>query len=249
MFKIKFADAKFWRNISEALSSLVDEGSFTVSPTGIKMRAMDPSHIAMVDFELPSEAFQQYECSKEVKIGLNLDEMVKIMRRAGSGDALELSTEETLDRLHIKFIGKAVRRFSLSLIDIQAENIPTPNIDFKSTVTMTTDTLRQAIEDAEIISDHIKLLMEGETLILKASGDTGEVEIKLTKDNDSVLSVNSRENSTATYSLEYLNDIMKGASTSNIVELSFSTNMPIKLMFPIEKGGITYYLAPRVEAE
>ncbi|MEM2907128.1 MAG: hypothetical protein QW739_03520 [Candidatus Odinarchaeota archaeon] len=149
----------------------------------------------------------------------------------------------------LKFIGKATRRFSLSLIDIQAENIPTPNIDFKSSVKMTTDTLRQAIEDAQIISDHIKLAMEGEVLTLKAIGDTGEVEIKLEKDNDSVLSVETQENSSATYSLEYLNDIMKGASTSNIVELSFATNMPIKIMFPIEKGGITYYLAPRVEAE
>lgn len=250
MFKTKFSDAKFWKNIVEALSSLVDEGNFITGPAGIKMKAMDPSHIAMVDFELPKEAFQQYECSDEVKIGLNLDEMVKIMRRASAGDSLELSVEDNTNRLNIKFIGKAVRRFGLSLIDIQSEDFPTPNIDFKSKVKLATDAFSQAIDDARIISDHIKLLMEDKALVIKALGDTGEVEIKLSQDSESVLGIDSNENSNATYALDYLSDIMKAASTSNIVEISYATNMPIKIMFPIaDKGGITYYLAPRVEAE
>ena len=250
MFNVKFADAKFWRNIMEALSSLVDEGNFIAHETGITMKAMDPSHIAMVDFELPREAFEKYECSEEIKIGLNLDELVKIMRRAGAGDSLELSLEEGSNRLIIKFIGKAVRKFGLSLIDIQDEELPTPNIEFKSYVKLTTDALRQAIDDALIVSDHIKFQIIDDTLILKATGDTGEVEVKLSKDSDAVLDINTQENSTATYALDYLSDIIKGAAASNVVEVRFSTNLPIKLDFLLlENGRITYYLAPRVEAE
>ncbi|MHA1409188.1 MAG: proliferating cell nuclear antigen (pcna) [Candidatus Odinarchaeia archaeon] len=251
MFKIKFADAKFWRNIIEALSSLVDEGNFIVKPEGISMKAMDPSHIAMVDFELPKDAFKQYECADEVKVGLNLDEMVKIMRRAGADDALELSVEPNSNRLNIKFIGKALRRFGLSLIDIQNEELPTPNIQFKTRVKLTTDALRQAIDDALIVSDHIKFIAEDENLILKATGDTGEVEIKLNaKEDGAILEFDKEEDSTATYALDYLSDIMKGGAASNIVEIKFSTNMPINVNFPLlDSGRITYYLAPRVEAE
>ncbi|MHA1754490.1 MAG: proliferating cell nuclear antigen (pcna), partial [Candidatus Odinarchaeia archaeon] len=60
----------------------------------------------------------------------------------------------------------------------------------------------------------------------------------------------SEEESIATYALDYLSDIMKGASASNIVEIRYSTNLPIKLDFILQDNGrITYYLAPRVEAE
>ncbi|MHA1835896.1 MAG: proliferating cell nuclear antigen (pcna) [Candidatus Odinarchaeia archaeon] len=250
MFRVKFVDAKFWRNIIEALSSLVDEGNFIATPEGISMKAMDPSHIAMVDFELPKGAFEKYDCSEEVKIGLNLDEMVKIMRRAGAGDSLELFLEENSNRLNIQFVGKATRRFGLSLIDIQHEKLPTPNIEFKSYVKLTTDALRQAIDDALIVSDHIKFHLKDDTLTLKASGDTGEVEVKLSKDSEAILEMISEEESIATYALDYLSDIMKGASASNIVEIRYSTNLPIKLDFILQDNGrITYYLAPRVEAE
>jgi proliferating cell nuclear antigen len=250
MFKVKFADAKFWKNIMEALSSLVDEGNLLGTPKGLTMKAMDPSHIAMVDFELPKEAFEEYDCSEDVRIGLNLDEMVKIMRRATGEDALELSVQPNSNRLDIKFIGKALRRFGLSLIDIQNEELPTPNIEFKSKIKLTTDALTQAIEDALIVSDHIKFSIQEDNLYLRATGDTGEVEINLEKNSESVLELIKEEDSSATYALDYLKDIMKGAAASNIVEIKYSTNMPINLNFPLlNKGRITYYLAPRVEAE
>ncbi|MFX0097107.1 MAG: DNA polymerase sliding clamp, partial [Candidatus Hodarchaeota archaeon] len=51
-----FGDAKLWRSIIEALSSLVDEANFIATPEGIMMKAMDPSHIAMIDFEMPKNA-------------------------------------------------------------------------------------------------------------------------------------------------------------------------------------------------
>ena len=250
MFKIKFTDAKFWKNIMEALSSLVDEGNLIGTPSGLTMKAMDPSHIAMVDFVLPKEAFEEYKCDQEIKIGLNLDEMVKIMRRAGTNESLELSVDPNTSRMNIRFMGKALRRFGLSLIDIQNEELPTPNIEFKSKIKLTTDALRQAIDDALIVSDHIKFIIKEDNLILKAIGDTGEVEINLNKNSEAVLELSKQEDSTATYALDYLSDIMKGSSASNLVEIKYSTNMPININFPLlNNGRITYYLAPRVEAE
>ena len=53
MFKAKMADAKFLKDMMGAISILVDEATFDVTPEGIKLRAMDPSRVAMVDFEWP----------------------------------------------------------------------------------------------------------------------------------------------------------------------------------------------------
>ena len=51
MFKAKMADAKVLKDMMGAISILVDEATFDLTPEGIKLRAMDPSRVAMVDFE------------------------------------------------------------------------------------------------------------------------------------------------------------------------------------------------------
>ena len=48
MFTAKFEDAKTWQALISAISALVDEANFEISPKGLTLRAMDPSRIAMV---------------------------------------------------------------------------------------------------------------------------------------------------------------------------------------------------------
>jgi len=50
MFKAKMADAKFLKDMMGAISILVDEASFDLTPDGIKLRAMDPSRVAKNSF-------------------------------------------------------------------------------------------------------------------------------------------------------------------------------------------------------
>jgi len=45
------ADAKFLKDMMSAISILIDEATFDLTSDGIKLRAMDPSRVAMVDFE------------------------------------------------------------------------------------------------------------------------------------------------------------------------------------------------------
>jgi len=204
----------------------------------------------MIDFEMPKNAIDEFSCSEEIQLGINLDEMTKIMRRGSSGDSLEMTLNKKTNRLNARFRGKATRTFSLALLDLQMEELPTPKIEFNAFAKVTTDILRQAIDDASIISDHIRMVMLKTELGLFASGDTGELEIKLSKNSDALLEIEVKEEARAMYALDYLSDIMKAAATTDIVELQFSTNMPIRLDFVLLNGGkIVYYLAPRIESE
>ena len=75
--------------------------------------------------------------------------------------------------------------------------------------------------------------------------------IELKKGSDTLLNLEVKEPSKATFSLSYLSEIVKAASaTSDVATLEFSSDMPIKLNFEQEKEGkLTYYLAPRIEVE
>jgi proliferating cell nuclear antigen len=76
-------------------------------------------------------------------------------------------------------------------------------------------------------------------------------EITLLKGSDTILDLEVKEPSKATFSLSYLSEIIKAASaTSDIATLEFSSNMPIRLDFQQAKEGrLTFYLAPRIETE
>ncbi len=250
MFKAVLADSKIWRNIIESISTLVEEGVFIADPTGIRLRAMDPSRVAMVDMELPKTSFESYECTEEVPIGVNFDDMKNIMKRTGGNEKLELEKLEKEARLKIRFKGKTSRTFSLPLLDLGKEELSVPRISFLATVKLPASTLMDAIKDAEVVSDFVKITAEDERLRITASGDRGEVEVEITKDSGELLSIELKEAAHALYSLAYLSKMMVASDLSDIAILMFSTDMPLRLDFNLPNGGrIVYYLAPRMEAE
>ena len=72
MFKLKVADAKLLKDMATAISILIDEATFKIDPENLKLRAMDPSRVAMVDFEWPKTVFEEYTCTEPTKMCIHL---------------------------------------------------------------------------------------------------------------------------------------------------------------------------------
>jgi proliferating cell nuclear antigen len=249
MFALKAADAKKFRDVLSAASTIVDEATFNLDPSGIKMKGMDPSRIAMVDLELPSAMFEKYECTSTSKLCVNMNEFLKLLKRAGKDESLELALNEATGRLQIKIVGKHTREFNMSTLTASEEEIPAPKLAFNVSAKVLTAELGVAIEDAELASDHVRLEADEGKLVLIASGELLGATIVLEKGSDSLMELNVKEPSKATYSLSYLVGIIKAAAaTASIVVVEFSTDMPVKLDFQQEKGErLVFFLAPRIE--
>ncbi|MEM1538869.1 MAG: proliferating cell nuclear antigen (pcna) [Candidatus Bathyarchaeia archaeon] len=250
MFKLKVADAKLLRDMATAISILVDEATFQITPENIKLRAMDPSRVAMVDFEWPKTLFDEYICTEPTKMCINIGEFLKLLKRAGKDEFVELTFDEKTGRLQLGITGKYVRNFTMPTLEASEEEVPTPKISFNVKAKATANGLRQAIEDAELVSDHVRIEADSEKLVFRASGDLMGATIEMKKGSDALLDLEVKEPSKATFSLSYLSEIIKAASaTSDIAILEFSTDMPIKLDFQQSREGkLTFYLAPRIEA-
>jgi len=227
---------------------MVDEATFTFSPEGIRMRAMDPSRIAMVDFEMPSTSFEEYDCEAEAKAGVNLDQFNKLVKRASSGEKLELELKPDEGRLRVRFRGRITRGFAVPLLDLGYEELPTPRISFNVQARLLADAVEEALKDAELVSDHVKIQATPDELVFQSSSDKGESSTTFSKEGGALLELNVKEPSRAMYSLSYLTDMMKASAASDIMELQFSTNIPLTLIFDLPGGGrIQYWLAPRLE--
>jgi len=251
MFKARMADAKFLKDMMGAISILIDEATFDLTPDGIKLRAMDPSRVAMVDFEWPKTVFDEYVCSEVMKMCVNISEILKLLRRTGKDESVELSLDEKTGRLKITIKGKYTRTFNMPTLEAMEEEVPTPKVTFNVRAKATTEGLREAIEDASLVSDHVRIEADNEKVVMNATGDLMGATIEFKKGSDALLDVEAKEVSRATFSLSYLSEIVKAAvATSDITTLEFSTDMPIKLDFKQPKEGkLTFYLAPRIEVE
>ena len=251
MFKAKISDAKLLRDMVTAISTLVDEATFNIAPEGLKLRAMDPSRVAMIDFEWPKTVFDEYACDAPIKMCINVGEMLKLLRRTGKDESIELALDEKTNRLNVGIKGRYDRTFNMPTLEATEEEVPTPKIAFNVRAKVTTDGLHQAIEDVLLVSDHVKIEVDSEKLTMRAAGDLMGATIELKKGSDALLDLEAKEPSKATFSLSYLSEIIKtAAGASDIATLEFSSDMPIRIDFQQPKEGkLTFYLAPRIEVE
>ena len=249
MFKIVIPDSKVWKNLMSAISALVEEATFDITPEGLKLRAMDPSHVAMVDFGYPSSAFQEYACSEPSKLCIDISDLLKLMRRVESGEQIELSKDPEKNKLVTKLLGKYKRRFSLPLLQPSTTEPPTPKLTFDTKITLDGDCLNDAIADISTVSEQVKIEADPEKLVLSGGGETGDVVVEFEKNNEAITEFQVSTQVKAIYGINFLNDMIKaGTATSKLLTIELSSEKPIKICFLLPSDGVLiYYLAPRLE--
>jgi proliferating cell nuclear antigen len=250
MFHATLDSTKTWKQIVDALATLLTEAHFRVSESSMTLRQLDSSKAAMIDLVLPSTVFQEYACKGEHDICLGIDELARVSKRMGGDERLEFNLDENENRLEIKMIGQAERQFKLQLLTPPDSQTNKPSMAFDVKAEMYADAFKQAIKDIGVVSSHVKILAEKNTLTFSGEGDTGEARVTLsTEGEDPVLfqlKVGSGQ-SAAMYALNYLAEISKAIASDSII-LQLTGNKPLMLEFPIaEAGNISFILAPRVE--
>ncbi len=255
MFECSIKKVGVLKTIIDVLTSIIDEAvNFTATPEGFGTVAMDPSHVSMVNFFLPKEVFEKYKCDEKTKIGVNIGNLNKLLKRVGSSDSLSMKMGARENKLQLKFAGEATRTFSINLIDIEEEEYPSPKMQFNAKITLKDpNLLSEAIKDAELFSDHVKINADSKAVTIYAKGDNGEVNVEIPVEREG-LEVEIKEPSSSLYPLSYLTNIIKIGSVTDSLTLEFSTEMPMQMVFqlkPMEEasGQISYFLAPRVEEE
>lgn len=253
MFKFKLENSKILRGIVEALASIIDETLFVVSPNELMIRAMDPSRICLLQLTMGKDDFEVFECKEEQKVGLNLEDLDKILKRSSAGDSVELTFEpkNRKFKIQMKEEGKSkTRTFTLGELEIELEDIPMENllkIEYDADWAMGPSFLVEAIKDAEIYSEILTINAdENKGLVFSSVGQIGEMEYELA--TDELDESNIKGSSKGSYSLQFLKSILKIDNITEKLTVSLKDDHPLKLVFTILEGGtLNYFLAPRVE--
>jgi len=240
--KLVYPEAKYIKEIIDTLGKLVDEVAFQITPTGLVVKALDPARIALIDINIPQEAFLEYDVPDTVVAGLSTANLSKLLKKVKRGDRFHMNVVEDRVEIIIESVGKRIYRFRN--LDVPVVEIPSASLEFSVEAQMIVDVLSQAIRDAEAVGDYLELeAADANTLYLRGRG-ANVVETKLVSGSQALISLNVKEPSKSTYQLDYLKYILGLTRIAELVTLKFSTDAPLELEFSLSEGRVKYLLAP-----
>lgn len=248
MFRATTSQPELLKAAIATIAEIIDEGVFTLAKDGISLFAADRAMVAIVDFSLSSKTFDSYELDKEQSVGLNITNLLSVLKRVRGGEKLTLELKE--GKLNVLIQNASKRRFAIPLLEITQEEVPVDQLEreFSAHVTLRPEVLKAGIEDAEIIADSV-VFYAGEKFMMVAEGDISKAELELEKGSDELIEFRVSEEVRARYPLDYLKKMIKASAIADTVSLHFGQDYPMRLDFNSENCKLGFILAPRVAEE
>lgn len=235
-------------NSISTIGELIDEGIFKLERDGISFIAADRAMVAVVDFKISSSAFDRYEIDEEQNIGLNITNLLSVLKRVGTNDTLSLNLQDS--KLEIIIQNSSRRRFIVPLLDLPKEEIPPiEQLEFTAKADVKSEILHSGIEDAEIVSDAVLFEITKNKFIMRAEGDMSKTELELERGSEALLELKSDGEVKSRYPLDYLKKMIKASKIADSVSIQFGQDYPMRIEFKNEKCQLSFVLAPRVSEE
>ncbi len=247
MFKMVLTDTDIIKNSIPIIAEIIDEGTFKINQNGMSLLSPDRTMVSVVDFNIPSTAFEEFKVEGEVELGMNLSSLVDVIKRIKGSDKVIIQSGKE-NRVNINIEGNGKRRFELSLLDIKTEKPPIDQLKFTAKIEMRSGILEEGIADAEIVADSVVLQASPGLFKMSTKGDISSVELEMKKGEEGLDSIEAEGNVRARYPLEYLKKMIKAAKLSKKTVLEFGSDYPMRLGFvDVDKVSLKFVLAPRVE--
>ncbi|MDI6798714.1 MAG: hypothetical protein QMD12_01815, partial [Candidatus Aenigmarchaeota archaeon] len=202
MFKATLIDVSLLTDSISTIAELIDEGVFKITKDGISLIAADRALVAVVDFKILSTAFEKYEVDQEHSIGINIGNLLSVLKRAGAGDKATFNLQDS--KLEIILENSSRRRFVIPLLDLSQEEVPPiEQLKFTSKAEIKPEVLQSGIADAEVVADSVLFEASRERFGMRAEGDISSAQLELEKGNEALLEIKTDGETRARYPLDY----------------------------------------------
>lgn len=243
MFKAIINNSNVLKTSFNAISSIIDEVQIQTDNEGIRLNAIDRSHITFVHLELKNSLFDEYICDEPEKINLDTDELMKVLKRSKSDDIVTMSLDE--GNLVLTFDGEAKRTFKIRLIDLDYNSAMPPELNYPVNIELPFTNLKEAVQDINILSEKIKLTVDSDKFIASAQGKFGDANVEYLHGENVNTTVSS------IFSLEKISEMLRADKFAEFASLSLGDEMPLKLTLRMvsDDGELSFLLAPRIEED
>ena len=246
LLEIKTVQATTFKQLIDALKEILMDVNLEFDKNGMKVVAMDSTHVVLVHLRLDAEQFEHYFCEKKMYVGINMLKLHMLIKTISNGDILSLFIEKEDNNslgIRIENAEKKVRTtYKLAMLDINAVEYEIPPVDFPTIITMPSIDLQKIIRDMHNLAENIEVRYVENQLRFSCKGDFVKQETVLGTDKNQNLSIvknsdNVHEIIQGIYSSKYLNMFTKCTNLYNMVEVYLKNNFPLILKYQVASLG------------
>ncbi|MEM3506698.1 MAG: hypothetical protein QXT31_03485 [Candidatus Bathyarchaeia archaeon] len=210
----------------------------------LEIKTLDPTHVEYIRLTIPFSSFDSFknDMSKEKRL-LNVELIVKNIKNCGKNDEVNIEANDESFIIKIESPDNTeMHSFKFTDLEIDDE-IPEPRLTFNSINKIETKKLYEALSKMRDY-DNVKIISSNRKLILKATSEIRTTELVFTPITQELLT----DIVSAKYDLNRLYKVISILKNiTDIIEVSYSTNKPLKLSVLDSEFSIIYYLAPLID--
>ena len=255
VLEVKTIQVSPFKTLIESLKDILADVNIEFNEEGMKIITMDSTQTILVHLKLEASNFEYYYCKNKIFVGVNMNNLFKIIKTLTINDSLTFFMEEADENtLGISIVNGDKNRkttIKFKLIDLDIVNFKAPSTKFESILTMPSDEFNKICRDMSALTDVIEIKSVGNQLILGGVGDFADQETVLGQYENGLtfkLAGNKDNVIQGYYNLKHLQLFAKCTSLCTSIELYMKNNYPLVIKFAVGSlGNLTLALAPKLE--
>lgn len=233
----------------DTADAIVDESRIHLHPNMLRLSAVGPANVGMVEQSLGAKAFESFEADEGV-IGVELDRFADVLGMGSSDDLVQLELNADTRTLDFELDGYSYELATIDADAIRAEpNIP--NFGHAGEAVITGRDLDRLAKGADLVSDCITLGFDADDGVLYADADGDVDTARLELDGDDLIDGKFERSAESMFSVDYIKQVAKTAAADAEVTVGLGSEMPIEFRYQYADGAgnVKQYVAPRIESD
>ena len=253
ILEFKTVQSSALRTLVEVLKDVLNDINIIFDESGMKIMAMDGSHVALIHMKLYENKFEYYHCENKESVGVSMSALYKLMKTVNNNDTVSMFIDSDNNHelgITIENADKnSCTTFMLKLLDVDEEELVIPDVEINCIVTMPSNDFQRMCRDMYHIGDTLELTSTNEGLVFRCNGDFATQETTIGETTHGLtFSRKDDEVISGKFALKYINLFTKSTNLCNTIELYLKPDYPLILKYNVANlGEIRFCLAPKCE--
>lgn len=221
------------------------------------IQTMDKSHICLSNITIKDKWFTSYliNPSKETNISIDSNNFAIMMIYALKHNKMEIKIEDEVDpdKLFINLSNNKDTKdkfdhfFELNLLDIEAETLGIPDVEYDVDFTIDAKKFNELITELMVFGSNLNIICSENVLEFNASGDAGKLKVNVPIDDLNEYAISEGEILDISYSLSHVGKMCLSTKLGTNISLSISSEFPMAIKYDLgDDSSVAFYIAPKI---
>jgi proliferating cell nuclear antigen len=257
ILNITTSHISLFRNLIAGLKDILPKTTIQFTSEGIRISDLNTDSTIAADICLYTDMFNEYNCTNEIIIGVDMFRLFKLINTLNNDDNLTICIEENdyddqnniASYLTLKVKNDNLAQFKiykLKLLKLDFENLEVPPVEFPYVIELSSSNFQKIIRDLTNIYDKVKIVCTSNNLTFKceeahsSAEEHSSAELHCIESDGNITFIkkpNSSETIEGTFNLSKLARFIKFTNLSDRVELSLNYKSPLIVKYYVGNLG------------